>query len=109
VGVDFQVSGVLDAALAGSYDYVFASGIFYRRQVEPWEFLQQAVTQMFACCRKGLAFNSLSTWFPEPEAGEFYADPVKTLEWCRSLTPRVALRHDYHPRDFTIYLSKVEA
>jgi SAM-dependent methyltransferase len=93
-----------EAALGEKYDYVFSSGIFYLRQHEPVMYLQDSVRTMFEIAGKGVAFNSLSTWIPKQDEGEFYAEPWETLEFCRTLTPRVALRHDYHPGDFSIYL-----
>jgi SAM-dependent methyltransferase len=90
----------------GTFDYVIASGIFYLRQHEPVRFLQSMIARLFAMSRRGVAFNSLSTWSTRKEAGEFYADPAETLEFCRTLTPRVVLRHDYHPGDFTVHLLK---
>ncbi|MCS6243443.1 MAG: class I SAM-dependent methyltransferase [Opitutus sp.] len=102
-GVDFQVANVL-ATDPGQFDYVIASGIFYLRQHEPEAFLERMVTRLFGLARRGVAVNSLSTWSPRRDAGEFYADPVHTLEFCRSLTSAVVLRHDYHPGDFTLYL-----
>jgi hypothetical protein len=36
------------------------------------------------------------------------AESLLTLNSCRQLTPWVALRHDYHPRDFTVYLYKTD-
>jgi SAM-dependent methyltransferase len=91
---------------AGSYDYVVSSGIFYRRKAEPFGFLQRMVAEMFRLCRRGVAFNSLSAWAANKDGDEFYADPVQTLGFCRGLTSRLALRHDYHPRDFTVFLYK---
>ena len=103
----FDTGSVLDVRGApGSVDFVFASGIFYLRKEKPFEFMQTAITRMFDICRRGVAFNSLSTWGAVGEAGEFRADPAATLEFCRGLSPRVALRHDYHPHDFTIYIYK---
>jgi hypothetical protein len=55
-----------------------------------------------------VAFNSLSAWATDQEAGEFYADPLRVVDFCRRITPRVVLRHDYHPRDFTVYLYKTD-
>jgi SAM-dependent methyltransferase len=101
----FRAGNVL-AEDFGTFDYIVASGIFYLRQHEPMPFLRQMVTRLFAMSRCGVAFNSLSTWSAHQDAGEFYADPVETLEFCRTLTARVVLRHDYHPGDFTIYLLK---
>ena len=67
---------------------------------------EQMVQQMFRHCRKGTAFNSLSAWSPHKDADEFYANPLETLEFCRTLTPRLVLRHEYHQRDFTLLLHK---
>jgi len=87
-----------------SFDYVFASGLFYLRQTQPLAYLQDTVAKLFALCRRGLAFNSLSAWSPRQDPQEFYADPQAVLACCRALTPRLVLRHDYHPGDFTMYL-----
>jgi SAM-dependent methyltransferase len=107
-GGDFRVGNVL-AEDVGRFDFVVASGIFYLRQHEPVQFLQCMAARLFAIARLGAAFNTLSTWSPRPEPGEFYADPARTLEFCRTLSSRVVLRHDYHPGDFTIYLRKTDS
>jgi len=94
----------IDKALI--FDYVFASGIYTYRSEDATEFLQMMTLLMYQHCRKGIAFNSLSSWSPSMDDGEFYADPLETLFFCRTLSPGVVLRHDYHARDFTIYIYK---
>ena len=101
--VDFRVGNVLEEEI-GTFDFVIASGIFYLRRNEPFEFMRHMIARLFASSRKGCAFNSLSAWCDARDAGEFYADPAQTLDFCREVTPWLALRHDYHPRDFTIFL-----
>lgn len=107
-GIQFSVGSSLEIDRLGKecIDYVFASGIFCLRKVEPFEFMKKTIRNMFMVCGRGVAFNSLSSWAPHKDAGEFYADPLETLEFCRTITPWVTLRHDYHPRDFTIYMFK---
>jgi hypothetical protein len=62
---------------------------------------------MFALCRKGIAFNCLSTWGAADDGGsEYREDPLRCLAFCRTLSPYVVLRHDYHPGDFTLYLRR---
>ena len=90
----------------GQYDIVTANGIFYLLGSDAEVVMQELVARMFALCRKTIAFNSLSVWCDDQEEGEFYADPLKTVEFCRTLSPWVTLRHDYHSRDFTIYLHR---
>lgn len=85
------------------YDCVFASGIFtYQSQV----FLENFITSAFSKAKHVLAFNALSIWSDTMEQDEYYADPLETVAFCKSLSPFVTLRHDYHSRDFTIYLYK---
>jgi len=104
----FQCGGLLGGfdAPGGGFDYVFASGIFYLREERPFEHLQASVARMFHLCRKGVAFNCLSAWGGGAAGSEYREDPVRCLAFCRTLTPWVVLRHDYHPSDFTIYLRK---
>ena len=92
----------------GRFDVVTANGIFYlfgpgsasRRRME------SLIERMFALADEAVAFSSLSAWAANQEAHEFYADPLETVRFCRTLTPWVTLRHDYLPHDFTIYLYK---
>lgn len=89
---------------AGEFDVVTANGIFYLLGASAETHMRAMVSRMFQIARVAVAFNSLSSWAGDQEAGEFYADPLKTVEFCRTLTPCVVLRHDYHTRDFTVYL-----
>lgn len=105
----FVQGSILDESLlvGQRFDFVLASGIFYTYSTGGGAWLRAAVARMWSLCKDGVAFNSLSAWSEGHEAGEYYADPPTTLAYCRTLTPWVAMRHDYHPRDFTIYLSRM--
>lgn len=104
-GVRFDV-GTIENVGDESYDFLFASGIFYLVEVEPFSFMKKTISKMFLMSKKGIAFNSLSTWADSKTTGEFYASPSETLEFCKTLSPYVVLRHDYHPADFTVYIYK---
>lgn len=96
-----------DGVLAGeSFDYVFASGIFYTYAAGADRVLQSSVRRMWSLARRGVAFNALGTHAPDQIAGEYYADPQAVLRFCRELSPRAELIIGYHPRDFTIYLHR---
>lgn len=89
-----------------SFDVVTANGIFYLLGDNAFSIMKEIITIMYNTCKISVAFTSLSTWTENKEEGEFYADPLATVLFCRSLTPWVVLRHDYHLRDFTIYMYK---
>lgn len=99
-----QVMDVLTGDPGGRFDFVFANGIFYRLTAQAPTRMQALIRRMFDLCDIGVAFTSLSTWAPQMEPGEFYANPLETLDFCRMLTRRVMLRHDYLPHDFAIYM-----
>jgi RimJ/RimL family protein N-acetyltransferase len=86
------------------FDFVLASGIFATYPVGGAPWMEQIVSRMWDFAGRGVAFNSLSSWAPQPDPGEYYADPERVIKFCRTLTPLLQLRHDYHPRDFTVFL-----
>ena len=90
----------------GQYDVVTANGIFYLLGDGAPDLMGRLIATMFEAAGEAVAFNSLSAWAEDPEAGEFYADPLEVTAFCRTLTPWVVMRHDYHGRDFTCYLYK---
>ncbi|MCX6183263.1 MAG: class I SAM-dependent methyltransferase [Bacteroidetes bacterium] len=105
-GVDIFQKNILSDDMGKTFDVVTANGIFYLLGDNAQQIMNDLVTKMFELSSGVVIFNSLSTWAPDIEKGEFYADPAKTLEFCRKLTPWVSLRHDYHPRDFTVWMYK---
>jgi hypothetical protein len=102
----FEVGTIPQTEQKEAYDYVFASGIFYLVEDEPLLNMEQTIREMFARCKKGIAFNSLSSWAAQQTPGEFYASPADTIDFCKTLSPYVVLRHDYHLADFTVYIYK---
>ena len=105
-GCEVKLANILDASIRERFDLVTANGIFYLLGDEAWPTMQEIVRRMYAVAEHAVAFNSLSSWAEDKDPGEFYADPAEVLQFCRTLTPWVLLRHDYHPRDFTIYMYK---
>lgn len=105
-GLDLRVANIATESFDRTFDVVTANGIFYLLGENAWPTMQNMVRRMFEIATKAVAFNSLSRWSSDQEPAEFYADPLQTVEFCRQLTPWVVLRHDYHPRDFTVYLYK---
>lgn len=103
----FYVQDILELEhVKPTYDYVFASGIFNRRIPRHKHFVMDMIARMFELCKKGIAFNIMSTRADFMEEGEYYADPAKMLDFCLSISRKAALRHDYMPHDYTVYLYK---
>ncbi|MCS7077531.1 MAG: GNAT family N-acetyltransferase, partial [Bacteroidia bacterium] len=101
-----EIKDILVEKEVETYDYVFASGIFYLIEVAPSDFMKKMIKTMFELTNFGLAFNSLSAWASQKEEKEFYAEPTEVINFCRSLTNKIIFKHHYHPADFTIFLYK---
>ena len=97
----FAVGDILDSGVSWKADYVLSSGSFTFTDAA---LMKRSIAAMFAACRRGVAFNALSAWSKRRQTDEFHADPLTTLAFCRRLTPKLVLRHDYLPHDFTVYL-----
>jgi SAM-dependent methyltransferase len=104
--LDLRVANLLDLPPGESYDVVSANGIFYLLGAGAPALMRRLVGEMFRRARRGVVFNSLSTWASVHEPGEYYADPLEVVTWCRELSPWVVLRHDYLPHDFTVLVAR---
>jgi len=100
-GLRFLAGDIVGKRAPWKADYVLASGIFTFSDLA---LMRRTITAMFASCTRATAFNALSAWSKNRQRGELHADPLATLRFCRGLSPKVALRHDYLPHDFTVYL-----
>jgi 2-polyprenyl-3-methyl-5-hydroxy-6-metoxy-1,4-benzoquinol methylase/RimJ/RimL family protein N-acetyltransferase len=105
-GYEFLQGSILDQALLAGrrFDYVISSGMFatYKQGGQAW--VEQCVQRMWAVSREGVAFNTLSDWASDKDLAEHYASPVELLHMAGKLSRWVVLRHDYHPRDCTVYV-----
>ena len=102
----FYQKDIFTSPLEQSYDYILLSGIFtYTNQA----FFEKCIPLLFENCTTGIGFNLLSNWLTNHENAaekEFVASPTQTIDFCKRLTNKLSFRHDYHQRDFTIFLYK---
>ena len=84
------------------HDIVVANGIFYK--LDNFDQCAELIRHMWWLTKECLVFTSLSTWAPTKHPFELYLNPSHVLEFCRELSLRVTLRHDYLPHDFTVAL-----
>lgn len=102
--ISFDEKNITEALSENMFDYVVASGIFTigcdtKR-------MNETINAMYKSCRKVCSFNILSSWSPQNEPNEFQADPNEVINYCKNLTNKLLMRHDYLPHDFTIQLYK---
>jgi SAM-dependent methyltransferase len=102
--LNLRVLDIMSDDPGGPYDLVTSNGIFYLLRTNAESYMYALIRRMYDLSQHAVAFNSLSLWADYQEPGEFYADPIKTLAFCRTLSRRITFRHEYMSRDFTIYM-----
>ncbi|MGE3556389.1 MAG: class I SAM-dependent methyltransferase [Candidatus Obscuribacterales bacterium] len=86
-----------------SFDYVMVSGVFNNRVEDNWGMMKEILSGLFPLCRKGLAFNNLSTFVDFFAEDLFYVDPCEVFRFCKeNLSPLVSIRHDYLSKPDTV-------
>ena len=88
------------------FDYVFSSGVLNARISDNEGFARCMIEKMFHISRKGAAINMMTDYVDFKEDYLYYYSPEKIFSFCKTLTKRVVLRHDYPLYEFTVYLLK---
>ena len=75
--------------------------------------MKKILLALFAKTKKKLVFNNLSTYVDYKEKKLYYADPLKTFDFCKKkLSHNVSINHSYFikkktiPYEFTTIVSK---
>jgi SAM-dependent methyltransferase len=97
---------ILTTPVPGPVDVAVANGIFYLLGSDGPRLIKEIIARLFELVTTAVVITTLSAWSDRREEGEFHADPLELLDFCRTLTTRLVFRHDYHPGDFAIYLYK---
>jgi SAM-dependent methyltransferase len=111
--VNFELFDITKDNLPTDYEYVIVNGVFNNKQKNNKEFMLNSIVKMFNACKKGVAFNAMSTYVDFFDDDLYYSDPLEIFDFCKkNLTRKITLRHDYivkergFPFEYTIYLYK---
>ena len=96
-------------------DYYVLSGTFNpmnETPVKEWEeFVLKVIGNMFRACRKGIAFNLLTSYSHEARRSKslYYSDPKIVYDWCKTHLSRfVTVIEDTPLYEFTVLVYKEE-
>ena len=76
------------------------------KYAEPWDYLKEMINAMFKHTQKSLIFDLFTTKVDFMKDDNLYADPLRVLEHCYTLTNRLMLRNDYRPFQYMMSLYK---
>jgi SAM-dependent methyltransferase len=86
-------------------DYVFSCGALSYRNSDP-RHPYLMIQKMYDTARKGIAFTALDQEVFPPHSLLVGLHKIRTLGFCKSLSPKAKLIDGYLPDDFTIVIPK---
>lgn len=106
--LNFEVKDILKDPVEKKFDYVVSSGIFNHKISNNEQFIKEVFRKSLELSNQGIAHNMLSSCVDYRDAKLYYANPSEILSFCKTLSKRVTLRHDYMPFEFTAYVYKLD-
>jgi len=109
-GGAFVCGDVLEHDFGREFDYVVCSGILTQKlqasTADMDRYAAQLIRRLFALCRRGAAFNVMTTKVNFFADNLYYRNPGEMLSWCLAeVTPRLRIDHAYPPLyEYTVYL-----
>ncbi|MCS6885636.1 MAG: class I SAM-dependent methyltransferase [Acidobacteriota bacterium] len=106
--LDLEVEDILTTRGRQCYDYVICCGVFHlkaKNNDNDWgEFCKAMIARMYELASQGVAFNMMTDYVDYRVERLYYANPLEIFDYCRKLTRRLQLRHDYPLYEFSIYM-----
>jgi SAM-dependent methyltransferase len=94
-----------------SFAYVVSCGTFAAKGETPHRdmhaYWKHVITNMFAKCTRGMAFNAFTNRVNSFDPDFFYVSPVEALAFClENLSPNVVIQHASGLFDYFVYVYK---
>ncbi|MBU0975733.1 MAG: class I SAM-dependent methyltransferase [Patescibacteria group bacterium] len=99
----FNLSDI-DDYRKGSFDYVFAAGVFTHKIEDFKKKYLHVIRKMYEVSKKGSAFNMLRSGGHIDNELYIVYNPYEIETMCKEFCSKVELMLDYLPQDFTVYL-----
>ena len=104
----FFVKDFQNDSIRGKYDYIVASQVFNNRLKigNNERMMHRVIKKAFQICNVAVAIDMMTSYVDYREEHLYYYKPEKIFQFCKTLTKRVILRHDYPLFEFMICLYK---
>lgn len=104
----FELRDATRDGIVHEADFVVMCEVFNNRyeHASNVEVVQRAMRDAFDHAREAVTIDLLSTYVDYQVPAAFYYSPEAMFAYAKSLTRFVALRHDYVPFHFTLFLFK---
>ena len=100
----FVCADILPDPFTERFDYFLLSGALNYKVADNVALSRAMLRKMWSLADRGVAVNFLTSYVNFVRPHNYHHSPEETFAFGRSLTPWVALRHDYPLWEFTLHL-----
>lgn len=104
----FKMCDITGKIFPDKFDWIFESGVFNEKNSDNIGLIKKSLINMYTMCNRGIAVDFMTTYVDSVNEYIYYTDPKEIFDFCKTLSRRVTIRHDYMPFEFCIYLYKNE-
>lgn len=106
-GFDFKVLNPFKDELNKKFDIVLLCGALNENKENWLQSRKEKIKKLYDLANEAFVFNMAGSLIP-PAPGRIvaYADAREILDFCATLTPKIILQTNYHPKDFTVKMFK---
>lgn len=100
---EFEVCNILDTKQNEMYDYVILCGVF--NVSSDIQYMNEILSEAFHYCKKGLAFNFISSYANFYEEEISYHSPQDVFLFCvENLSRKIKMNHHYEKCDVSVFV-----
>ena len=105
----FLCGDILNYNFDRDFDYVVCSGVLTQKldatATDIDRYAARLIRRMFELCRRGMAFNVMTTKVNYFANNLYYRNPSEMFSWCISeITSHIKIDHSYPLYEYTVYL-----
>lgn len=102
----FETRDVQQEGIGAEFDFIVASQVFNNRLThsDNTDVVRHVLDLAYARSRRGVCMDFLSAYVDFQEDHLYYFVPEELFAFAKTITKRVALRHDYPLFEFALYL-----
>lgn len=103
---EFKVADIQKEDLGRRFDYVVSSQAFNNllKKDSNEDVIRDVIKKSYDICDIGLGIDMLSAYVDFRGPGTYHYSPEEIFAYCKTITKRVALRHDYPLFEFMVFL-----
>jgi 2-polyprenyl-3-methyl-5-hydroxy-6-metoxy-1,4-benzoquinol methylase len=108
---EFEVRNVFETGIDKTYDNIILSQVLNNKYSysDNMTVMKEMMTLCFNHCTVGFSIDMMSEYVDFKTDELYYYSPEKIFSFAKTLSKRVAIRHDFRPFEFCVQVFKMDA